>query len=146
MLESSNGVNDIEFAQKMSPFLGKPFSLGDRSKGWDCLNSMKAFFESVRMKFPDEFKGWTWGNYAERWKKEMNFTIFKEFLFSLGEPVERNFILPGDIIIFEKAGYVSAGIYLGSGNFQAVSNPHGVVRMPLRFFETAITGVRRLKK
>lgn len=137
-------MKDIEFAQKMSPFLGKPFALGDRLKGWDCLNSMAEFFESVGIDFPNEFKGWTWGNYVERWKKEMNFKIFREFLFSLGESIDLNYILPGDIIIIEKAGYVSAGIYLGSGNFQAVSNPHGVVRMPLRFFESAITGVRRL--
>jgi len=76
--------------------------------------------------------------------------VFRDFLFSLGEPVDINYVAPGDIIILEKIvdkkNIVSAGLYLGSGHFQAVSNPHGVIRLPLGFFKSAITGVRRLIK
>jgi hypothetical protein len=143
-------MDQIKFSNKLNEFLEKPFSLGDRSNGWDCVNSMREIFESLGIEFPKEFSGWTWENYAERWGKKPDFQIFKDFLFSLGEPVSINYLLPGDIIILEKTiggeMIISAGVYLGNATFQAVSNPHGVVRMPLGFFSSAIVGARRLIK
>jgi len=144
------GMDDIEFVEKTNIFLRGKFALGDKIKGWDCLNSMADFFESMGVKFPDQFRDWTWANYGERWQRGEGMDVFRDFLFSLGEPVDINYVAPGDIIILEKIvdkkNIVSAGLYLGSGHFQAVSNPHGVIRLPLGFFKSAITGVRRLIK
>jgi len=139
-------MNDIEFVDKTNKFLRGKFALGDKAKGWDCLNSMAEFFESMGAKFPDRFRDWTWANYAERWQRGEGMEVFRDFLFSLGAPVDINYMGPGDIIIFEKSGIVSVGLYLGNGNFQAVFNPEGVIRLPLRFYRDAVTGVRRLIK
>ena len=139
-------MKEIEFATTMNKFLGAKFALGDKASGWDCLNSLEHFFKSAGVDFPGEFKGWTWSNYAERWSRGEGMEVFKEFLISLGESVDINRIMPGDIIVLEKGGIISAGLYLGNGHFQAVSNPHGVVRLPIKFFYSAIISVRRLMK
>ena len=144
------GMDDIEFVEKTNIFLRGKFALGDKIKGWDCLNSMADFFESMGVKFPDQFRDWTWANYGERWQRGEGMDVFRDFLFSLGEPVDINYVAPGDIIIFEKAidkkNIVSVGLYIGNGNFQAVFNPHGIMRMPIKFFLNAVTGARRLIK
>jgi cell wall-associated NlpC family hydrolase len=138
-------MDDIEFAKKINRFFNSPFLLGGRGeKGWDCLTSMAAFFESCGIDFPSEFKDWNWGNYVERWERGEGMSVFRDFLHSLGQSIDINYMLPGDIIIFEMNNIVSAGIYLGSGHFQTVHNKEGVIRLPLRFFRTAIRGVRRL--
>ena len=143
-------MDDIEFVEKTNIFLRGKFALGDKAKGWDCLNSMADFFESMGVKFPDQFRDWTWANYAERWQRGEGMDVLRDFLFSLGEPVDINYVAPGDIIIFEKAidkkNIVSVGLYIGNGNFQAVFNPHGIMRMPIKFFLNAVTGARRLIK
>lgn len=146
-------MNDIEFVEKTNRFLNGKFSLGDRSKGWDCLNSMAEFFDSIGVKFPREFGDWNESNYADRWNRGEGMQTFKDFLLSLGEPVDLNYIRPGDIIVLEKPDrnnpkelIVSAGLYLGGGHFQAVHNIKGVIRLPLDFFRIAIVGVRRLIK
>jgi cell wall-associated NlpC family hydrolase len=138
-------MDDIAFAEKMTKFFGQSFNLGDRGKkGWDCLTSMADFFESCGIKFPLEFRDWNEKNYAERWERGEGMDVFRDFLYSLGEPVDRNYMQPGDIIIFEMKDVVSAGVYLGSGHFQAVDRKRGIVRLPLRYFNIAIKGVRRL--
>ena len=138
-------MDDIEFAKKMEKYFNQKFSIGDRGmKGWDCLTSMADFFKSCGVEFPDEFKGWTWENYPERWEKGKGIDIFGEFLHSIGKPVDPNYMLPGDVLVFEAGGAVSGGIYLGNGHFQGVDRKHGVVRLPLKFFKVALTDVRRL--
>jgi len=146
-------MNDIEFAEKMSPFLGKPWILGDNgSKGWDCVSSMRTFFNSCGIKLPEEFRGWTWENYPERWERGEGMDIMKEYLLSLGDPVDINYIRPGDIIVLEAKqngeNLVSAGLYVGNGLFQVVAKEHGVMRIPIRLYKMggAIVGIRRLIK
>ena len=139
-------MDEIGFINRANRLLGAPFALGDRSKGYDCLNSMAELFESQGVIFPREFGDWNEANYAERWEKGEGMATFRAFLFSLGEPVDINYIALGDIIILEKKGIVSAGIYLGSGHFRAVHNHLGGIVFPLNFFRRAIAGVRRLIK
>lgn len=138
-------MNDIQFAEKVNTYLNGAAALGDKSKGWDCLNSLADFFEFAGVPFPDHFGDWNWENYTKRWEKEKGaMKVLKEFLFSLGSAVDVNYMLPGDLIILERDDIVSSALYLGSGNMQIVSNPHGVLRVPMRFFKPAIIGVRRL--
>lgn len=138
-------MDDIDFAKKMEKFFNQSFAIGDRGKaGWDCLTIMSDFFESCGVEFPSEFKGWNSENYPERWERGEGVDVLRDFLHSIGDHVDPNFILPGDVLIFEMDGVVSGGIYLGSGHFQAVDRKHGVLRLPLKFFMSALTDVRRL--
>lgn len=138
-------LNDVEFVEKTNKFMNMPYALGDKTKGFDCLNMMMEFFDSAGIPFPKQFRDWTIENYPERWARGEGMDVFRDFLFSIGQPVEREFILPGDIIILEKAGVVSAGLYLGNGIFQAAHNKQGIIRLPIKFFVDAITGIRRLR-
>ncbi len=141
-------MDDIKFVNKTNKFLNGKFVLGDRSKGWDCLNSLAEFFDSMGVSFPRQFKDWNEQNYPKRWERGEGMETFREFLLSLGRPIDLNYLRPGDVIIFEKEyegkPVVSAGLYLGSNHFQAIHNKLGVIRLPLWFFKSAIIGARRL--
>ncbi len=144
-------MNDIEFARQMQRYLWKPFSLGDPSRGWDCLNQLIDFANQNNFEFPKEFKGWNEQNYAERWDHGEGMKVFREFLFTLGDPVDRGHMLPGDIIILvmsDPAGneIVSAVQYVGDGKIKAVPKEMGTIVLPLGFFGVAIKGIRRLRK
>jgi len=139
-------MNDIEFQGKIRNYIFKPFFVGDKSKGWDCLNSLKDFFESMGIQFPTEYKGWTESNYAERWNRgegNGNDTL-RDFALTLGRPIDPNYIRVGDIIVLSKDGLTSLGQYVGSGNFKTHHETMGGIVLPLRFFKRAIVGVRRL--
>lgn len=60
-------IPDGVVAKSMQKLIDCKFSLGDVSRGWDCLNSLKLFYEGCGVTFPTEFEGWDWNNYAERW-------------------------------------------------------------------------------
>ncbi len=144
-------MNDIEFANQMQRYLWKPFSLGDPSRGWDCLNQLIDFAKRNNLEFPKEFKGWNEQNYAERWDRGEGMQVFKEFLLILGESVDRGRMLPGDIVILEMpdaAGnkIISAVQYVGDGKIKAVPKEMGTIVLPLAFFGIAIKGIRRLRK
>lgn len=145
-------MDDIRFVRSLHPYLFKPFSLGDRSKGWDCLNQLGDWAKENGYEFPDEFKGWTWGNYAERWERGEGMDVFFDFLMSLGEEVDINYMLPGDIIVLKikdpasNKDVVSAVQYLGSNKIKAVPKEMGTVVLPMSFYKPAIKSVRRLKK
>lgn len=143
-------MNDIEFfnAAKIFP-LGTPFLLGGKSKkGVDCLFRLKAIAEKLNLEFPDEYKGWTWQNYAKKWEDDCyeGMKIFKEFLLSLGETIDPSRMIAGDIIVLEGGGVVSAVLYDGKNHFQAVHNVHGVMAMPYWPFRSKVISVRRLEK
>jgi hypothetical protein len=145
-------MNDIQFVNSLKPYLFKPFSLGDKSKGWDCLNQLGDWARENGYEFPDEFKGWTWANYAERWERGEGMDVFYDFLMSLGDPVDINYMLPGDIIVLKMTDpmtmkeIVSAVQYLGSNKIKAIPKEMGTIVLPMSFFRMAIRSVRRLRK
>ncbi len=91
----------FEFTQKIQKFIDAPFALGDTSKGWDCLNSLAEFYDSIGAKFPREFGEWNEQNYADGWLRDPSkarMTLIK-FLRTLGEPVDKNYLMEGDLLI-----------------------------------------------
>jgi cell wall-associated NlpC family hydrolase len=138
-------MNDIEFTKKTYQFINKPWKLGgDGKEGWDCISSIKSFFESCGIELPKEFKGWTWENYCARWERGEGMTIFKEFLLSLGHSVSIDQIQRGDIIVLEKNDLVSCGLYVGNAHMQVIPKEYGTTIVPIGFFRSAIIDVRRL--
>ncbi len=118
-------MNDIEFAKSLEPYLFKAYSLGDPSKGWDCLNCLGDWAKKNGLEFPDEFEGWTWENYTERWNRGDGMDVLRRFLMSLGDSVNINYMLPGDILVLEARGVVGAAQYLGSGHVKVVERGKG---------------------
>jgi hypothetical protein len=148
-------MNDLQFVESLKPYLFKPFSLGDKAKGWDCLNQLGDWARENGYEFPDEFDGWTWENYAQKWlqgdplisgRHQGGTDVFRRFLMNLGDPVDPNYMLPGDIIVLETKGIVSAVQYLGSNKIKAVPKEMGTVVLPMSFFKPAIKSIRRLRK
>ena len=141
----------FEFTQKIQKFIDAPHVLGDPSKGWDCLNILREVYTLLGKDFPTEFKGWDADNYAERWKRGEGKDVYREFLFSLGSPVDPAYALEGDLFIFEGAEQLFPGIYLGRGHILMVFAPcdtkqknRGCKVVPFSFFKKFLIGIRRL--
>jgi hypothetical protein len=73
------------------------------ARGWDCLNSLRDFYRDCGFPFPEEYKGWNWVNYAEKWMDdpEEGRIVFMELLRSLGREVGRNYAIRGDLLIIK---------------------------------------------
>jgi len=121
----------FEFTKKIQHFIDKPFALGDKSKGWDCLNSLAEFYDSIGKRFPREFKEFNEQNYAEKWKAGEGKKVFREFLLSLGESINPNYALEGDLFVFDGEETAFPGIYLGRGHVLMVFDK-GVKVLPLK--------------
>lgn len=67
--------------------------------------------------------------------------------FKQGQPVERNQLLPGDVIFFRKRGRIyHSGVWIGNGRFAHASTSQGVVVTPLDnddYWKSHYTGARR---
>jgi len=136
-------------------FLEKTFHLGDLTgkKGWDCLNSLAVFYKNIGAEFPMEFtdsKGEKWDNknYPKRWKKNEvdSRVVLKEFLESLGEPIDFNYRQKGDLLLFEPKGLpLFPAIFLGNGNVMMVFK-EGVKILPFKLLKRWVKGCRRLTK
>jgi hypothetical protein len=139
-------VKRHEFTIKMQKFIDAPFALGDKNKGWDCLNALDEFYRSIGKDFPTEFKGINKDNYAEKFQSGIGKKLYKEFLLSLGSPINPNYALQGDLFIFDGKEWAFPGIYHGNGNLTMVFL-EGARTVPLkaikRFYGSPV-GVRRL--
>ena len=80
-----------------------PKCSGEFPKGWDCLNSLKIFYDGCGVKFPTEFEDWNEKNYAEKWvyDPEIGRQAFFRFLQTLGDPVNKNYARRGDLLILK---------------------------------------------
>lgn len=140
-------MNDTIFASLIDPFVDAKFALGDSKKGWDCLNSLLKFYRSSGVRFPDEWKGYTEENYAEKWKRSETDCRkdFAEFLISLGSKLDNpRMMKPGDLLLFKgKEIPIFPAIYVGSGKMLMVFK-EGVKIVPFNHFKILLTEVRRL--
>lgn len=134
---------DAQISKAARSLIDAPYALGNPESGWDCLTMMWTFFDNLDIHLPREFRGYSAENYAERWKSGEGREELKEYLFSLGEPVEPNYERSGDLLVFDAGKWVFPGIYLGSGNFLAAYEK-GVMCCPYKFFRKSLIGVRRL--
>lgn len=109
-----------EFTLKIKKFIDAPFALGDKNKGWDCLNSLNDFYLSIGKDFPKEYRGVNWDNYVEKWNSGDAKKIYKDFLLSLGRSIDPNYAVQGDLFIFDGTEWPFPGIYLGRGHLLMV--------------------------
>ncbi len=96
--------SDKTVADAITKMVGKPYYLGDESKGLDCLNSLKNFYEDCGLKFPREFREWNENNYRQKWMDDVEDgrSAFWDFLHTLGQPIDINYALRGDLLIFRR--------------------------------------------
>lgn len=136
----------VEFTQKIEKFIDAPFALGNKSKGWDCLNTLDEFYRSIGKKFPEEFEGITKDNYAEAWRSGKGKKLLKRFLLGLGRSIDQNYAVEGDLFVFEGEKAVFPGIYLGRGHLLMVFDK-GVRVVPLKVIKKGfyLLDVRRLQ-
>jgi hypothetical protein len=98
-------IQDKKMAEALNKLVDKPWALCDESKGIDCLNSVKSFYEDLGFKWPDsgEWEGYTWKNYAEMWDRDCKKAKHDlvRFLRSFGKEVQNGFYLRGDLLILK---------------------------------------------
>ncbi|MEE9356481.1 MAG: NlpC/P60 family protein [Methylococcaceae bacterium] len=114
------------------PYLNRPYSLGCKEGGLDCLGLLWAVFENLGINLPREYEGFTSENYASKWMSGGGREELIEYLESLGHEVLLSYLAPGDIVLYE-SGF---GLYLGSGNMITVLEEHGVLVMPIKAIVT----------
>jgi len=139
-------IIDTKISEAIKKFVDKPFSLGDSSKGWDCLNSLAEFYTDMGVKFPRTFGDWNELNYPGRWKTRPDESrkVFIEFLESLGKAIDFQYAIRGDLIIFGGREIPSfPGIYIGNGHILMIFDKGGKV-LPMRFMRKYIVSARRL--
>ncbi len=109
------------------PYLDRPYSLGCKEDGLDCLGLLWVVFEDLGINLPRKYKGFTADNYAQKWATGKGKEELIEYLLSLGKEIDLNYINPGDIILSD-TGF---GIYLGNGNKVTVIEGHSVMVIPV---------------
>ena len=110
-------------ARLATRYLGAPYVwAGASPSGFDCSGLVMYAFGQVGVAIPH--------NAAQQ--------------FRLGVPVERDRLLPGDIVFFNELRH--NGIYLGDGRFVHATKPGGVkiARLDDGWFRTRWVGARRL--
>jgi len=123
---STDGVEpsrNATAARLATRYLGAPYVwAGSSPSGFDCSGLVMYAFGRVGIGIPH--------NAAQQ--------------FRLGAPVDRNHLIPGDIVFFNQLRH--NGIYLGDGRFVHATEPGGVkiARLDDDWFRTRWVGARRL--
>jgi cell wall-associated NlpC family hydrolase len=110
-------------ARLATRYLGAPYVwAGASPSGFDCSGLVMYAFSQVGVAVPH--------NAAQQ--------------FRLGTPVERDRLIPGDVVFFNQLRH--NGIYLGDGRFVHSTKPGGVkiARLDDEWFRTRWVGARRL--
>ena len=110
-------------ARLATRYLGAPYVwAGAGPSGFDCSGLVMYAFSQVGVAIPH--------NAAQQ--------------FRLGTPVERDRLIPGDLVFFNQLRH--NGIYLGDGRFVHSTKPGGVkiARLDDEWFRTRWVGARRL--
>jgi cell wall-associated NlpC family hydrolase len=110
-------------ARLATRYLGAPYVwAGSSPSGFDCSGLVMYAFGKVGVAIPH--------NAAQQ--------------FRLGTPVDRDRLMPGDVVFFNQLRH--NGIYLGDGRFVHATRPGGVkmARLDGDWFRTRWVGARRL--
>lgn len=98
-------VPENKIAKAIDRMIEKPFFLGDLTgeKGFDCINTIKSFYADLGIVLPEEFEGYNWSNYPAKWDDDPEEArgVLIRFLRSLGNPININYCLRGDLLIIE---------------------------------------------
>lgn len=137
-------------ADAVKEILEKPYELGGFKEGFDCFSMLLTFCDLKGIKLPDEWRGWTRDNYAERWEQGEGREAMYEFLHSLGTEVDDvNYLREDDIVLLaiDMGGdvlFTMPSIYLGNGHVLIVSIETGAIVVPLWAVKEKIYEARRL--
>jgi len=121
--DQSPAPRNATAARLATRYLGAPYVwAGSSPSGFDCSGLVMYAFSQVGVAIPH--------NAAQQ--------------FRLGAPVERERLIPGDIVFFNQLRH--NGIYLGDGRFVHATRPGGVkiARLDDGWFRTRWVGARRL--
>lgn len=128
-----------KIAQVASGMMGKPYLLGGSGpEGFDCITMVYHFYHSLGIRLPIEFEGIHFSEYRSH---ILDFALFARFLHSLGEPVHKNHILPGDLAIIEPVGKEEThpAILLTNSHLLLGSIDLGIIQVPLRVILSPIS-------
>ncbi len=146
-------ITDTQIAQAIDKFIDKPWGLCcPEEQKWDCLNTMVTFYSELGIEMPLEFEGYKYEDYKEIWNKNFRkaLKILKRWYRTLGERINPNFMIRGDLILYDAADKDIIGtawaIYLGNGNALMVFGLQGVKVLPVQSLKPQLSEVRRLIK
>lgn len=137
-------------ANAAQKFVDKKWALCDPSRGWDCLNTLFAFYEEMGVILPREFEGYRYEEYPELWNKDFRkaLKILKRWYRTLGVKIEPAYMQRGDLLLFDASEDditgTATGIFLGNGHVLMVFGKQGVKVLPLGEVRGKLTEVRRL--
>jgi len=117
----------------------------DPDHGIDCLGMILKIYRKLGYVFPMEFKGFTERNFLEKWRRGEGRDVLREFIKSLGHPIDVNFAQSSDLFYGEIDKKYIFGIYLGQDNALVMFDTGGRV-LPFTRCKPYISGVRRLIK
>jgi len=140
--------SDTAIADSLGRFTDHPHSIGDKSQGWDCLNSLLEFYRSMGVEMPVRFEDYDEMNYAKRWKRNSHRCMkdFSRFLKSLGEKIEISFAERGDFFILKTEVMDGCpAIHAGNGKMMLVLET-GVRFVEINHLKKYIVEARRLIK
>lgn len=135
---------DVRVANAVKDLVDKSYHLGPSSDGYDCIAIIQSFYGAMGVDLPKEYKGFTIENYAERWVAGEGRSEFLEYLTGLGKEVGANYMLAGDLMVFEHNGQPYPGIYLGNGHVICAFEK-GVKVLPHKFLLKNLVSTRRLE-
>jgi hypothetical protein len=133
-------MDDLKFFESTSEWVDTPC---DMRAGRSCLAMMLKFYRKHGVTFPDEFRGFTEDNFAERWLRGEGRPEWEEFLTTIGKPVEVNFARKGDLIVGKVENMLFSGIYLSASKVLMMFET-GAKVVPFEPLRPFVTHVRRL--
>jgi len=140
-------MKDADLSNSMSKFVDCQYSLGDTSRGWDCLSFIGNLYRTMGFKFQEEYRGITEQNYKDVWESGGGRKELEEYLLMLGESVDVEHIRRGDLVVFRmRDGSAAPGVYTGNGNVHVITEKGGKT-IPFKMFERLkfnLIDIRRL--
>lgn len=137
-------MNDIAIATAAKRLIDARYHLGmSEDVAFDCLTMMREFYGNLGITLPPLPEGWNVDNYAKRWNNGEGREELYHYLLSMGKEVDENYMIAGDLLIFDGKDWVFPGIYIGSGHVICAFD-RGVKVVPFKFFRHALIEVKRL--
>lgn len=139
------GLSDSgSLASIMARLVGRPYCLGDLSRGLDCFSLIYQHIELMGYTMPAEFEGMTLGNYADLFLSDSSRAkeIMLGFVRSMLECIPPSRAFAGDVLVLRiraqgpaMCSAIFLGIHGGGTNVVSATEEHGVSVYPLQGYE-----------
>lgn len=129
----------IKFSEVVSKYIDKGYELGSWGPdSYDCMSFIYSFYKDLNVDLKDSYQGVTKNSYVDIYRNDeiRAKSLLREWFDSLGEEVDINYSIPGDLILVDKEGLFAVLINIGNGNFMGVHTPKGVITLPRRALNT----------